>query len=253
MSYAHVTRCRCCGANSLVPVLDLGSQPLANSYTPAPARQPTYPLELHVCRECFHNQLSVVVDPDAMFKNYLYVSGTSRTLRTHFVGLAREALRWLGPGTRRVLDLACNDGTLLESFRAQGCEVTGVDPAVNLVDHARSKGLAVVEGYWPAVAPQVTGPFDLISACNVLAHVFDPVSFLKSALERLSDRGMLVVEFPYARDLIRHGEWDTIYHEHLSYFLAGPFLRLIERLGATVCNTHVLLVADHGLCGSRIV
>src|SRR5262245_32886790 len=149
MRYQPATRCRCCASADLVGVLELGRQPLANSYLAVPAVLPEFPLELMVCRSCFHCQLSVVVDPDLMFRHYLYVSGTSRTLREHFAGLAREALRWGDGGPCQILDLACNDGTLLEAFYREGCSVQGVDPAENLVELARAKGLDVTAGYGP--------------------------------------------------------------------------------------------------------
>jgi novobiocin biosynthesis protein NovU/D-mycarose 3-C-methyltransferase len=244
MEYEDVSLCRCCGAGDLAPVLDLGRQPLANSYTREPAELPTYPLVWAVCRACGHGQLSIAVHPDLMFRHYLYVSGTSRTLRDHFAALAREALDLVGPGPRRVLDLACNDGTLLETFRAAGASVQGVDPAANLVALAAASGLDVVEGYWPAARAQVRGPFDLITAANVLAHVADPRGFLEAALDSLADGGAVVVEVPYCRDLVARCAWDTIYHEHLSYFLVGPLLRLAERAGATVSGLRRLPV--HG-------
>jgi SAM-dependent methyltransferase len=227
-------------------VLDLGRQPLANSYTREPVALPTYPLELMVCGACFHSQLSGVVNPDLLFRHYLYVSGTSRTLRAHFADLARQALQWVRPRQRRVLDLACNDGTLLEAFRREGCAAWGVDPARNLVSLAKAKGLNVAEGYWPDVRGEVEaeGPFDIITATNVLAHVADPRSFLAAALDCLTDEGAVVLEFPYCGEMVRRREWDTIYHEHLSYFLAGPFLCLAEGLDAAVTQARLLPV--HG-------
>jgi len=244
MDYQRVSVCRCCGSKDLGLVLDLGKLPLANSYTKEPEELPVFPLELMVCRNCFHNQLSVVVDPDLMFRHYLYVSGTSRTLRAHFAGMAREALEWVSPRPRRVLDIACNDGTLLEAFRNRGCAVRGIDPARNLVAMAAGKGLEVVEGYWPEARAQVGGAFDLITAANVLGHVADPAAFLQAALDCLTPQGAVIVEFPYCSEMLLRGEWDTIYHEHLSYFLASPLLALVERLGASV--THVRCVPIHG-------
>jgi len=230
--------CRCCSSSDLERVLDLGRQPLANEYVREATPQETYPLELMVCRRCAHNQLSVVVDPERMFRHYLYVSGTSRTLRDYLASFASETLSWVTPRPRRVLDLACNDGTLLAAFRAEGCEVQGVDPAANLVRLAQSSGLDVVEGFWPAARDRVRGPFELVTGANVLAHVADPAAFLSAMLDVLSPHGAAVVEFPYARELVTHGEWDTIYHEHLSYFLIGPFLKLADRVGASVIHIH---------------
>jgi novobiocin biosynthesis protein NovU/D-mycarose 3-C-methyltransferase len=234
MDYRILDTCLCCGSADLERVLDLGRQPLANDYVRAPAEQPAYPLELFVCRRCAHNQLGVAVAPDRMFCHYLYVSGTSRTLREHFAALARDVLSWVEPRPRRVLDLACNDGTLLAAFRAAGCEVRGIDPAANLVGAASGAGFDVVEGYWPDCRARAGGPFDLVTAANVLAHVADPAGFLAAMLDALTPHGAAVVEFPYAGELVLRTEWDTIYHEHLSYFLAGPFLRLAERAGAAV-------------------
>lgn len=244
MDYQSADACRCCGAADLERVLALGRQPLANSYVREPTPLPAYPLELFVCRRCYHNQLGVVVNPDLMFRHYLYVSGTSRTLRDHFAAFARDVLAWVDPRPARVLDLACNDGTLLAAFRAEGCSVRGVDPATNLVRLAAADGLDVVEGYWPAARDRAGGPFDLVTAANVLAHVPDPASFLAAMLDVLTPHGAAVLEFPYARDLVLHAEWDTIYHEHLSYFLVGPLLRLAERAGAAV--TRVRRVPIHG-------
>jgi SAM-dependent methyltransferase len=244
MDCRPASTCRCCCGTDLTLVLDLGSQPLANSYLRKPAALPTYPLELMVCRDCFHCQLSVVVNPELMFQHYLYVSGTSRTLRQHFATFAQEAVDWLQPRPRDVLDLACNDGTLLEAFQSQGCEVCGVDPAGNLVELARGKGLDVVQGFWPQAGSQVPGPFDLVTAANVLAHVADPHAFLQAALGCLSPHGAVLVEFPYCREMVLNNEWDTIYHEHLSYFLVAPFLRLAQGLGAAV--TKVWATPVHG-------
>jgi SAM-dependent methyltransferase len=244
MDCKPLTHCLCCHSGDLHPVLDLGRQPLANCYTRQPEDLPTFPLDLVVCGACFHNQLGVAVEPDRMFRHYLYVSGTSRTLREHFAGLAREALAWVRPRPRRVLDLASNDGTLLEAFRREGCEVRGVDPARNLVALASQKGLRVVEGYWPQVRASVDGPFDLITAANVLAHVSDPGAFLAAALDCLGEGGAMVLEFPYCREMVRRCEWDTVYHEHLSYFLAAPLLRLLDGLGSVV--THARRVPVHG-------
>jgi SAM-dependent methyltransferase len=244
MDYAEVTACRACGSAELGRVLDLGRQPLANSYVREPAELPTYPLELLICRRCFLGQLSMVVRPDLMFREYLYVSGVSRTFREHFDGLAGRALEWVAARPAQVLDLACNDGTLLEAFRRRGAVVRGVDPAGNLVALAQGKGLEVVEGYWPQARSSASGPFDIITACNVLAHVAEPREFLRAALESLAPGGAVVVEFPYCRSMVLNREWDTIYHEHLSYFLMGPILRLADGLGAAVIRAE--LVPIHG-------
>jgi SAM-dependent methyltransferase len=236
MSYEVIVRCRCCGSTDLNPILDLGSQPLANSYTRERLLLPEFPLELQLCRACIHNQLSIVVDPDLMFRHYLYVSGTSRTLRQHFDGLVGDALSWVDCRQRRVLDLACNDCTLLAAFRRAGCVVCGVDPALNLIGLSADKGFEIYEGYWPEVCAKVSGKFDIITATNVLAHVADPRGFLSAAFEALNPWGAVIVEFPYCREMILRCEWDTVYHEHLSYFLVKPFLALADQIDVSVAQ-----------------
>ncbi len=121
--------CRCCKSKNLVMYLDLGKQPLANSYHKNEEKLPKFPLEVIVCNDCFHSQLSVVVDPEIMFKNYLYVSGTTQTFRNHCKELAADAVKRIKQENPVVLDIACNDGTQLEFFRKLGCNVFGVDPA----------------------------------------------------------------------------------------------------------------------------
>jgi SAM-dependent methyltransferase len=233
--------CRCCGWAGLVEYLDLGEQPLANSYVREASRPClTVPLRVNLCPNCFHSQLSAVVDPSTMFGNYLYVSGTTETFRRHTRALAEEAVSVMKQrdGTAagaRVLDIACNDGTLLGHFRDLGCQVRGIDPAANLREHTRAKGIDVDVAFFGRDAGIEYAKqglrFDIITAQNVFAHVDDAEGFLAGVRAALRADGFAVIEFPYGRDMIGHNEFDTIYHEHLSYFLVNSFSRLARRAG----------------------
>jgi 2-polyprenyl-3-methyl-5-hydroxy-6-metoxy-1,4-benzoquinol methylase len=212
----ELKECRVCGNENLVEVLDLKSQPLANSYHDASKEQETYPLKINVCNECFHVQLSVVVDPDLMFKDYLYVSGTSKTLHAYFedfVMLCEQYSR----GRRVVLDIACNDGTQLHKFKDKGWKTYGVDPARNLhklssIEHN------VVCNYWSAeVAESLHETFDAIVAQNVFAHTDDIHEFLKACTTVTDEKSNIFIQTSQA-DMIINNEFDTIYHEHLSFF-----------------------------------
>lgn len=212
----ELKECRVCGNENLVEVLDLKSQPLANSYHDASKEQETYPLKINVCNECFHVQLSVVVDPDLMFKDYLYVSGTSKTLHAYFedfVMLCEQYSR----GRRVVLDIACNDGTQLHKFKDKGWKTYGVDPARNLhklssIEHN------VVCNYWSAeVAESLHETFDAIVAQNVFAHTDDIHEFLKACATVTDEKSNIFIQTSQA-DMIINNEFDTIYHEHLSFF-----------------------------------
>ncbi len=236
-----IDTCRCCGEQCLEPYLDLGNQPLANSYHKG-EEQPYFPLLVNYCTSCWHSQLSCVIDPDLMFKNYLYVSGTTETFRNHCYKLAEDAVaRSIGLS---VLDVAANDGTLLNYFRSLGCQVHGVDPAENLRELTASQGIEVTVDYWREDI-DLGKKFDIITGTNVFAHVHDSIGFLKACHRHLNDNGLLILEFPYCRKMLENGEFDTIYHEHLSYFLVTPFVRLINRLGGFYIED-VLLTPIHG-------
>lgn len=230
------TRCRICSAPGVARYLDLGSQPLANAYPASPdVTSPRYPLAVDRCRQCGHSQLSVVVDPGAMFTEYLWVSGTTQTQRRHFAELAGEAVELVERSRRHppsVLDIGCNDGTLLDAFRRLGCSTYGVDPAENLAEISRAKDHRVLVDRWsPSVAATLRaahGAVDLITGCNVLAHCDDVAGFLAGCRRGLAPRGHVVLEFPYARLTLEQHQFDQVYHEHLSYFLAAPFRVLCD-------------------------
>lgn len=240
-----INYCRCCKEKSLLKYLNLGKQPLANSYHKKNETLPKYPLEVMVCNNCFHSQLSVVVNPEIMFKNYLYVSGTTKTFREHTKNLAENAVKRFSKKKLTVLDIACNDGTQLEYFRDLGCEVFGVDPAENLRELTKNKNIPVVVNYWsPKIAKQIKKKFDIITGTNVFAHVDNLDDFLEGVKIALKKDGMLILEFPYADKMIKHNEFDTVYHEHLSYFLVNSFTVLLTRMGFHIID--VLQTPIHG-------
>lgn len=231
-----INKCRCCGGKKLKLYLDLGNQPLANSYHKG-EKLKKYPLKVMVCRNCFHSQLSVVINPETMFKNYLYVSGTTQSFRNHTKDLAKDAVKRVKNKHPKVLDIACNDGTQLEYFRDLGCEVFGVDPAENLRPITRKKKVPVIVDYWSdKIAKKYKGEFDIITATNVFAHVNKVDLFLKDCITALKDEGVIIIEFPYAQKMISHNEFDTVYHEHLSYFLVNSFKTLANRIGLVIID-----------------
>ncbi|OGH42850.1 MAG: hypothetical protein A3B53_02275 [Candidatus Levybacteria bacterium RIFCSPLOWO2_01_FULL_42_15] len=224
------TRCRCCGAKNLFLYLNLGKQPLANSYHKKEEKLQEYPLEVLLCQNCFHSMLSVVIKPALMFKNYLYVSGTTETFQNHCKELAKDAVARVKKKKIRVLDIACNDGTQLEFFKELGCDVYGVDPAGNLREITIKKNISVIVDYWSKkVAKKLGKKFNLITGTNVFAHVDRIDRFLFACFLALEDDGILILEFPYGNNMIKSNEFDTVYHEHLSYFLINSFAMLASR------------------------
>jgi len=186
-------------------------------------------------------QLTVAVDPDEMFSEYLYVSGTSETLRNYFKWFAGFSIE-LKPNAERILDIACNDGSQLDAFKNLGLDTYGVDPARNLFDES-SKNHKVICDFMNRSSIKRLGhdSFDIIVAQNVVAHTADPLELLLSAKEVLADDGVFLIQTSQA-DMVRNGEFDTIYHEHISFFCLNSMVRLAERAGLRVvdaCKTPI--------------
>lgn len=240
--FNEIKNCLCCESKNLKEYLNLNDQPLANSYHKGELLN-KFALRVNFCQECYHNQLSISVDPDELFKNYLYVSGTTETFKAHCKELAADVVKRVKQNPR-VLDIACNDGTLLEYFKDLGCKVKGVDPAVNLRKITNQKNIDVHVGYWNQDI-DLKEKFDVITGTNVFAHVNDPKGFLQACKNHLNDEGVILLEFPYCKKMLENNEFDTIYHEHISYFLISPILKLLERIG-DLCVKDVILTSIHG-------
>jgi SAM-dependent methyltransferase len=244
--------CVVCGSHDLQEVLDLDRQPLANDFkkTAADAEQcERYPLKLVRCRKCHHSQLSSLVDRGHLFSHYLYMSGTSKTLHEHFTWLARKVIAERSgdqtvPGT--VLELACNDGTQLDVFKQRGWRTYGVDPAENLVQMAQGKGHRVHVGFWGAQAIDgLPDPahLDAILAQNVLAHTGRPIDFLRACHDAMGASTKLYVQTSQC-EMFLTGQFDTVYHEHVSFFSGHSFLQAAEAAGLTIVD--IELVPIHG-------
>jgi 2-polyprenyl-3-methyl-5-hydroxy-6-metoxy-1,4-benzoquinol methylase len=227
----ELNECLCCGSERLKLVLDLNEQPLANSFKKtAEEDEPTFPLRLNICEDCTHLQLSHAVNPDLLFKNYLYVSGTSQTLRDYFDWFAKETLTY-APDAETVLDIACNDGSQLNSFKALGLKTYGVDPAENLHPLSSANHDVVCDYFTDKYAYHYGSKnLDIITAQNVFAHNSYPLEFLKQCKEIMHDASVLFIQTSQA-DMIRNNEFDTIYHEHLSFFNASSMSALAQRAG----------------------
>jgi SAM-dependent methyltransferase len=239
----YLKNCLCCGSTNLKLVLDLGVQPPANSYTLTDAdKVEKYPLGLNLCERCWHAQLNFCVDRQEIFDRYAYVSGTSGTLNRFFRWFATSLASRL-PAGARVLELAANDGSLIKEMRAAGIDCVGMDPARNIVEKAQSEGLPIVCGYWPSASDQLPGQFDAIVCMNVVAHVDDPKAFINACRAKLKPGGVLLVQPSQVRMFGNH-EFDTCYHEHISFFNTRSMSVLGESVGLKLVAT--ALVKIHG-------
>jgi nucleoside-diphosphate-sugar epimerase/2-polyprenyl-3-methyl-5-hydroxy-6-metoxy-1,4-benzoquinol methylase len=228
------TRCRVCKNNNLETIIDLGYQSLANNFVESPIVQNTYPLCLMRCKNCNHTQLNYTVKPEVLFRNYQYNSGTSKTLCNYFAELANKCILEVGKKTGRVLELACNDGSQLDEFKKLGWDTYGVDPAINLVKIAQEKGHKIICGFWGNDEIVVHSP-DLIIAQNVLAHVPDPIIFLQACVNVMNFDTLLYIQTSQCNMYI-NGEFDTIYHEHLSFFTISSMMHAAVSVGLLIEN-----------------
>ena len=261
IEYIENKECLCCGNINLKTVLDLGNQPLANDYHSGLTLQHEYPLRLNLCDDCFHLQLSHTVNPDLMFKHYLYVSGTTQTLKDYFDMFAKKTLEY-APEAKTILDIACNDGTQLDSYLKLGLETHGIDPATNLVPTAIEKGHNVVCDYFTLEnSGKLNDSFDIITAQNVFAHNKYTVDFLLACKSLMHGKSVLFIQTSQA-NMVLNNEFDTIYHEHLSFFNTKSMKTLVERCGLVLSDVFktdihgtsyvfVITKTDLGLTGTQ--
>lgn len=226
----------------MVPFLDLGEQPLANSFLhdeTERAGEPRFPLVVYFCSDCFLVQLADVIDPEILFRNYLYVTGTSDTISEHNQRYAAAVVEHLGLGPeQRVTEIASNDGSLLKRFKALGVRTLGVEPAQNIAARAQADGIETLPMFFGAESAERIleshGPSQAVIGNNVLAHVDDTLGFLRGARKLLAPGGRVIVEVPYLGVLLQKLEYDTVYHEHLCYFSVAALARLCENAGLRI-------------------
>jgi len=234
--------CRICGGKNLVSYLDLGNMPLANSFIgPSQIKnEQKFPLNVLLCRDCYFSQLSVVVDPKILFSKYAYRSAISDSFKKHCAELAKGQSRKILQKGDLVVDIASNDGSLLAEFKKLGNRVLGIEPAKNIAKIANGQQIETLAKFWSTdVATNVQKKYKkakIITAFNVFAHVDDMHGFVEAAKMLLSDDGYLIIESPHVLNLIEKTEFDTIYHEHLSYLSLKPLKRLIESHGLKIAR-----------------
>src|SRR5213078_1822978 len=243
MSKQASSVCRSCNATGLVPILDLGRTPLANALLTAEQLaepEATYPLELVFCRVCTLVQITETVPPEQLFREYFYLSSFSDTMLGHAKTLVSELVRERKLGANAlVMEIASNDGYLLQYYKQAGVPVLGIEPATNIARVAREeRGIPTISEFFDAeLAARLACEdkrADLVHANNVLAHVADLNGFVRGLQLLLQDNGLAVVEVPYVKDLIDRSEFDTVYHEHLCYFSLTALHTLFRRHGLIV-------------------
>ena len=236
-----IGNCLACGSGELVPMLDLNDQPLANAFKEeAGDSEPYFPLAVNMCQECHHLQLTHAVNPKLIYEHYLYVSGTSASYITYMNWYAKFAQETFYSRARRlpttVLDIGCNDGSQLNFFADEGIKTYGVDPAKNLYKISSRSGHDVLVDFWDMdSARQIAsrtkdGTVDIITSQNAFAHIPDPLTYLVNVRSIMNDDSLMFISTSQA-DMVSNDEFDTIYHEHISFFNVKSMRALAERAG----------------------
>lgn len=231
--------CRGCRSRDLELVLGLKPSPIGDAYVTAERvnePQPSYPIDLYMCRQCGLAQIIDVIDPKVLYGEYIYVTGSSLGLAEHFRAYADHVIGRCGlsPGSL-VVDLGSNDGMLLRRFQERGMRVLGVEPASHIAAQATANDInTIAEFFDPVLAKRIVGEHGhatMITANNVFANIDDLMSWLDGVNQLLARDGVFVFESFYLADVVQNIVFDFIYHEHLSAFSVKPIQALVERVG----------------------
>lgn len=238
-------KCRICDSNKLSTLIDLGRLPLAG-YFPEKKnlKDKVYKLKPYYCPECKFLQILDVINPDILFKKYNYNSSSIISLKNHFIGLAKKLKsKFKNKKKIKILEFGSNDGVLLEEFMGyKKYSILGVDPSKNISKVAKKKGIDVINKYFNSQTANFIqknyGEFDLILACNVFAHIDDIKDVLDGVNKILKTNGQFIIEVHYLLDLLKYNQYDTIYHEHLSYYSLNSLIKLakIKNLNIVDCE-----------------
>lgn len=242
-------KCRHCGVELSLPMIDLGSAPPANAYLTTStlhAPEKWFPLKVLVCSECWLAQTEDTAGAEDLFDaDYAYFSSFSSTWLSHAERyVASMHARFGLDGTSHVVEIAANDGYLLQYFKARGIACLGIEPTANTASAARAKGINIVEDFFGVrLARELAAQgkqADLTAANNVLAHVPDINDFVTAFTALLKPRGVATFEFPHLLRLMAENQFDTIYHEHFSYLSLTSVIRIFAHNGLVVFDVEEL-------------
>jgi hypothetical protein len=240
-----MTVCRLCGSTSLASVVDLGATPPCELFLTAEqldAPEMTYPLHLRVCADCLLAQLPPLITPEETFTEYAYFSSYSTSWVEHARAFVAEAVERIDP--KFVVEVASNDGYLLQHVVERGIRCLGIEPSANVGQAARDKGVPTVTAFLgPETAAAVVeehGKADLVAANNVYAHIPDVIGFTEGLRTLVADDGWVSIEVQYLLTLIELGQYDTIYHEHFQYYTVASAQRALANGGLTLVDVEIL-------------
>lgn len=238
-------KCRACLSSNFSQIIDFGPMPLAGGFLGSQDEfldEELYPLSIHFCNDCSLVQILDPVDPSILFSGYSFSSSTIPALVSHFSDYADYISEVYSPIS--VFEFGCNDGILLEQLTSRSIEAYGVDASDNIAELAKAKGLNVDYGFFGEQYlvdhTDFIGKFDFVTASNTFPHNSDPDSILSAAVKMLNPNGYLALEIMYAGDLVEKTQWDTLYHEHLTFYSLQTLTTLLQRHNLSVIDVQRL-------------
>lgn len=246
-----MNKCRSCYSKNLVKILDLNKSPPSNSYIKKKFMNKVenyYPLKVNLCKNCYLMQTEDFVDKQIMFNdNYAYFSSYSKTFLDH----AKKYVNFIDKNYKKyfinneIIEIASNDGYLLQFFKAKKYKCLGIEPSKSVAIHSRNKGIkTIVDFFGVKLAKKIKNKPSLILANNVLAHVPNLNDFIKGLSILSHKKSIITIEFPHVLNLLKFNQFDTIYHEHYSYFAISPLIKILKKYGLEIFNIQNLKV--HG-------
>jgi SAM-dependent methyltransferase len=243
-SMSRRNTCRLCDSADLRLAVPLNPSPIADAFVTSGGLgvpQDSYPLDLYLCVSCGHIQNLDIINPNLLFRDYLFTTGSSEGLQRHFSRYATDLISDcdLSAGSL-VVEVGSNDGTLLSEFKQHGMRVVGIDPATEIAALASARGIPTINDFLTVeIARRIRlehGSAQLVCANNVFAHADDLVAMVEAVRELLADSGLFVFEATYLVDLVDKMLFDTVYHEHVSYHSVGPLVQFFRRYGMELIN-----------------
>ena len=241
-NYTFEKKCRICSNEDLQLILDLGEQPPANALidkNQLTIDEAKFPLRLFWCNKCFLVQLLDVVSKELLFKNYLYMTSASKPIVTHFSQYAKDVFNEFlrDVDNPLVIEIGSNDGSLLSEFKKLGVSIMGIEPASNLAKFANESNITTINDFFSSkIAYEITksNNVSVLVANNVVAHVENLHDLMTGIKILIGNSGVFIFEVPYLVELIKKLEFDTIYHEHLSYFSLLPLIYWTNQFGLEI-------------------
>ena len=249
-----ISMCRICRSSRVGLWLDLGETPLANAFLAKEdldKPEARFPLRVMFCEACGLSQLGDVVEPETLFRDYVYFTSAIPRVPEHFRNYANEAVDRFAGANGFVVEIGSNDGILLRAAKERGARVLGVDPAKNIARVANERGIpTIAEFFSEALAAKIASEYgraDIIIGNNVVAHIDDHHDLMRGVTSLLSDGGAFIFEAPYLVDMFERLAFDSVYHEHLSYLSLRPLARLMAEHGMEIFDVKTFPVQGKSL------